>query len=325
MEKKPDSCKAVGTLAGVSAEERVGKGTAGAWVTAISLLPSGIAIAWLVSKTQWFWMHRPDLQFGWIVLMLCGYLFWEAWERKPDLCDRWTLSTLVLAAGGLGLLFVVQMYQAAFGLNSASLAGLACGIMALIAANLHYLFGWVGIRHFAFTFAFLLVALPMPSAIQNPLVGGLQSSVAFLNVEILRLLGIPAQQIGSVIKLPGCIVGVDEACSGIRSLQSTIMATLFIGYLTLRRASLKILLLLAGIGLAVIGNVGRSLFLSYTANQKGLQALEAFHDPAGWSILTFTAAGVILVTWLLNRAESAIQARPLTAPLSPSGRDNQQR
>lgn len=145
----------------------------------------------------------------------------------------------------------------------------------------------------------------MPSAVHNLVVGGLQSKVTFLNVEILNLIGIPAQQVGSVIRLATCTVGVDEACSGIRSLQSALMATLFIGYIALSRTGFRIVLVFVGVLLAMIGNLGRSLILSYTANAKGLEALESMHDTAGWSILAFTAVGVALLAWLFSKLEKA--------------------
>jgi exosortase len=103
--------------------------------------------------------------------------------------------------------------------------------------------------------------------------------------------------------LPNGSVGVDEACSGIRSLQSTVMATLFIGYLTLKSRGLQLALLLSGIVLAICGNLIRSLYLSLSANAKGVQAIEKVHDTAGWSILLFTALGVVLLSWLLARWE----------------------
>jgi exosortase len=142
--------------------------------------------------------------------------------------------------------------------------------------------------------------------------------VAAANVEILRILGIPAVQMGSAIRLPACTVGIDEACSGVRSLQSAIMATLFLGHITLRAASLKIALIAAGVALAVIGNLGRSLFLSYTANTKGLEALHQVHDTAGLGILLFTAAGVALVAWLFSQIEPRSAPRPSPEPKLPS-------
>jgi exosortase len=151
-------------------------------------------------------------------------------NATPVLLWNWAAS---LAPSGQRF-FCWQIYQAAFGMMAASLMALALGVMLLVAANLCYVFGWPGVRHFAFGFGFLLTALPMPSALYNPIVSGLQSNVAAINVEMLNVIGIPAQQVGSLIHLPNGTVGIDEACSGIRSLQATIMATSLIGYLTLR-------------------------------------------------------------------------------------------
>jgi exosortase len=205
----------------------------------------------------------------------------------------------------------MQIYQAGMGTNAASTAGLALGVMLVVFSNLALVFGWPGIRKFGMAYAFLLVAMPMPSAIHGPLVGGLQDLVATVNTEVLNLMGIPAQRVGSLIQLPGGTVGIAEACSGIRSLQSTLMATIFIGYLTLNRWSWQLLLLICGMGLAVIGNLGRSLYLSLMANAHGVESIEEVHDAAGWTILVFTTVGVIAISWLLNKLQQAVERERL--------------
>jgi exosortase len=280
----------------------------------ILMAPSALALSWLVSKAQWFWNHRPDLKFGWIVLMLVGFLLWDGWDRRPALQTRLSPASLFCALFGLVLLFIVQIYQAAFGLMPASLLGLSVGVLFLIAANLLYVFGWAGVRHYGFAFAFILIALPMPTFIYNPVVSGLQHRIANLNVIILNLAGIAARQSGSLIQLPSGTIGIDEACSGIRSLQSTVMATLFIGYLSLKRRSLQVLLLGLGVGLAVFGNIIRSLFLTCTANNRGIKAVEGVHDAAGWSILAFTGIGVVVLSYFLARLEK--RANELEADLA---------
>lgn len=272
------------------------------------LAPAFLAMAWLVSRVQWFWSRNPDLQFGWIVLLLCGYLFWEAWQTRPEVKWRMRPWAVLVGAGGLGLLFLVQIYQAFLGANAASTVGLALGVMMVVTANLGVVYGWAGLRDFGVAFGFILIAMPMPSAVQGPVVGGLQSFVARVNTEFLNLIGIPAEQVGSLIHLPNGTVGIDEACSGVRSLQSTIMAAIFIGYVSLKRNSLRLLLFGAGVILAIVGNVGRSLYLSLMAHWRGLDAIEKVHDAAGWSVLAFTAAGVILLSWLIGKAEKAVHA-----------------
>jgi exosortase len=269
----------------------------------LALLPAWAAAAWLVDKARWFWQHNPELQFGWVVLMLCAYLIWDTWEKRPALRLRASFGFVLLAVAGVGLLFLTQIYQSAYGLTPASMSGLGLGYLLLVFANLLYVFGGPGWRHFGFGFAFIFIALPIPGAIYNPIVSFLQSHIATFNVEVLKLLGVPAQQVGSLIHLPNGTVGVDEACSGIRSLQSALMATLFIGYLSLRRLGLRTLLVGLGMGVAVFGNVVRSLILSLTAHRSGMKALEHLHDAAGWSILAFTVIGVSLLAWGLSVIE----------------------
>jgi len=287
--------------------------------TLLWLAPSLLAMAWLVSQAQWFWSNRPDLQFGWVVLLLCAYLFWEACERGVPSQWRARWWAVLLGVAGAALLLAVQAYQAAFGTNAASTQGLALGVLLLAAANVGIVFGGPGLRVFAMPYAFILVALPLPSLIYGLLVNGLQYRVAGINTEVLNLLGIPAEQVGSLIHLPNGTVGIDEACSGIRSLQSTIMAALFIGYLSLRRVSLRVLLLIFGVCLAVFGNVIRSLYLCLSAHAKGMDSVAKVHDAAGWSILAFTAVGVIVLAWLFGRLEKAVNQQMLTAAAGGSG------
>lgn len=269
----------------------------------LALTPMWLAFAWLISKAQWFWTHKPDLQFGWIVLMLVAFLLWDNWAKRPEAVFKARWPLIVCGLIGCGLLFLVQIYQAAYGMMPALMMALGAAVYAVAAANIHYVYGWKGLRYFAFPLLFFLIAMPMPTFLQGPIVNGLQHKVASVNVEVLNILGIPARRLGSVIQLPNGTVGVDEACSGIRSLQSTVMATLFIGYLTLKSRALQVALFVCGVGLAIFGNLIRSLYLSLTANAKGVQAIDQVHDSAGWSILIFTAAGVVILSWLFAKYE----------------------
>jgi exosortase len=269
----------------------------------LALAPMWLAFGCLISRVQWFWVHRPDLQFGWIVLALTIFLVCDNWSKRPPPTFELRWQFFAFGMAGCALLFIVQIYHAAYGMMPALLAGLCLAVYLLAVANIHLVYGWRGLRFFAFPLLFFLIALPMPSILQVPLVNGLQQKVASVNVEVLNLLGVPAQRTGSIIQLPNGSVGVDEACSGIRSLQSTIMATLFIGYLTLKSRGLQIALFICGVALAIFGNLVRSLYLSLTANAKGVQAIDQVHDSAGWSILIFTALAVALLSWLFAKWE----------------------
>jgi exosortase len=311
MEERADATGRQGDLnmSGATVQEMTeASGKASAWHVVALLAPAWVVSAWLIRKASWFWSHNPDLQFGYVVVLLCGYLIWEGWGQRPPLSARWGwLSIGCMLLGGAAL-FLTQIYQAAYGMTPASLSGLGFGFALCVVGSLHYVFGWPGVRTFAFGFLFLLIALPIPSVIYTPIVGGLQSKVAAVNTEVLGLLGIPAQKVGSLIHLPNGTVGIDEACSGIRSLQSTVMASLFIGYLTLKWNRLRLTLLALGVGLAILGNVIRSLYLCLMAYWRGIESISKVHDTAGWSVLAFTAVGVVLISWVLAQVEKMVEA-----------------
>ena len=147
--------------------------------------------------------------------------------------------------------------------------------------------------HFAFPICFILVAVQWPWRIENALTQGLMRLDANITVEILGWLNIPAMQRGNLIELSTGTVGVNEACSGIRSFQSTLMAALVLGELYLLRCRTRLLLVASGLALAFGLNVVRTLILSYQANAHGLSAIDKWHDPAGFTI----AIACFLVLW----------------------------
>jgi exosortase/archaeosortase family protein len=140
--------------------------------------------------------------------------------------------------------------------------------------------------------------------------------VASVTVEILNLIHIPALQHGNVIEIGSGLLGVDEACSGVRSLQATLMASLFIGELYRCGAIRRVILLLAGLFVAVVTNICRTFFLGWSAARNGIGAVDQWHDPAGFTILTLCFILVWLLAELLSRDEPApAMAAPDAAPL----------
>ena len=76
---------------------------------------------------------------------------------------------------------------------------------------------------------FMLIALPWPVQLEQAIIQGLMRLVAGLTVGVVTLMGIPAIQHGNLIEVGAGLVGIDEACSGVRSLQSSLMLSLFLG------------------------------------------------------------------------------------------------
>lgn len=275
-----------------------------AWVQALWVLPLALVAAWWIRDLSYQWSSLLEYRFGPIVVMLAAYLIWERWPTRPKRDEPASFGlSLALAALGFCCVAAAELYRIGIARTPTSSMLLSIGCASFIAAKLLAISGRRTLLHFLFPLLFFFIAVPIPKFFWNPIVLGLQSFVAMLNVEALRIMGIPAERFAHVIQLPNTRVGVDEACSGVRSLQSSIMAALFVGDLTLRKGGWKVFFLIGGVVLAIAGNFFRSLYLCLTAYHHGDSALKAVHDTAGWSVLAFTAVGVVLLAMLVSRLD----------------------
>ena len=101
---------------------------------------------------------------------------------------------------------------------------------------------------------------------------------AMAALEILHWLGYEAMRRGHLITLPTGTLGVEEACSGVRSLQSGIMASLFLGEIFRFSGFFRIVLVSIAILVALLGNLLRTTILSIIASNEGVNAVEKWHD-----------------------------------------------
>ena len=98
---------------------------------------------------------------------------------------------------------------------------------------------------------------------------------------MLNLSHIAALQHGNLIEVKTGLLGIDEACSGVRSLQASVMVSLLLGELYRATFRRRTLFLLAGILIAFFCNVGRTFFLSWTAASQGIESVPKWHYWAG--------------------------------------------
>jgi exosortase len=263
------------------------------------------------------WSINPQYGYGWSVPALACWLAWRRWADRPRTeFKRWramfTLGCLVL----LFVLFPVRMIEEAnpewrlvLWFHAFALVGLSAGLLFYSGGK-----GWL--RHFAFPVCFVLISVPWPTNIEQGLIQGLTRIVAGATVGILRECGITALQHGNLIEIGTGVVGVDEACSGIRSLQTSVMISLFLGELHRFTTGRRLFLVALGVGLAVMTNLCRTLFLVWNAAQYGIASVSRWHDAAGMIIVGVVLAGLWLLALWLKEAEE--ENRVSLAPVQKS-------
>jgi exosortase len=274
----------------------------GHWPTWAAAGCLAVAGGFALSPLAASWNYFPNYAYGWSVPFLAAVLFTERWSRRPaigPISGDTAVVPFILA--WTALFFCLRM-----GLEVSMVArplSLAVTLLYL-GALLYGLFlygGWPWVRYFLFPVAFLLLAVPWPLQIEDPIVQGLAPFNAWLVAHVMIDLGVLAQASGQVIVLPNCTLGVKEACSGLRSLQAALMIAFLLGELYrlswLRRGQLVVLALV----LALTGNFLRTLFLALVAFNAGVSAVNQWHDTAGTFILLFTSVITFLAAFLFHR------------------------
>jgi exosortase len=267
------------------------------------------------------WSANAQYSYGWLVPLAQLFLVRcrAATRPAPAPSGNWARALVI----GVALLLlptwlVLQPNPDWVLINwvfAMEVVALTLGIVALLGG---VAWAW----HFAFPIALVLAAVPWPSALEQPLVQGLMQSVAGVTVELLNLFGIPALQHSNLIQIGKGLLGVDEACSGVRSLQATLMATLFFGEFYRFPFGVRAALVVIGFAAAFLTNVARTLFLAVTAMRHGLDAVTRWHDPAGFSIL----AACLIIVWIFallflrHHREPAAAATVAPPPANPAPR-----
>lgn len=271
-----------------------------------------------------------------LLLLVAAFclLLWPEWRRNPDLSHGFFAPVIFLLLVGesrrtgtrrwmpadrnmpeLAFIFSIVAGCVGFGLAGIFAASLAWNhaVVCLLAAlslcsfllgGLLILsdervravpFNWISLTAI---FLWLLIT-PVPNGTYMRLTLGLQNLVTVNVLQTLHLLGIPARQHGNIIELARVSVGVEEACSGIRSLLSCLYAGFFFAAWQVRRPAGRLLLIVAAPLLALGMNFVRSLTLTLLANA-GHDITGMWHDATGYAILGVTALALAGLAVLLE-------------------------
>lgn len=258
-----------------------------------------LALIWalLSLRLAGIWETNSQYSHGWLVPFLAAWIFWRRWQTRP------APSTSLIPASLTILALAFFAFAGAWFMAESSpdwrpalwvlaLAALVSSLALVQAAG-----GRPWLLHLGFPFFFALVSVPWPYNFESRLTVDLSMAAAEVTTRVLQALGIVADRQGNVIILANELLGVEEACSGIRSLQSSIMAGLFMGELYALSLRWRVALCAVGILVAYLLNILRMLLLSLFANAGGAASVAQWHDPAGFAILLVTLG----VLWVMCR------------------------
>jgi exosortase len=230
-------------------------------------------------------------------------------------------ATTLLAAAALAGLAAAGLIAVSLGWSPAIVdfsltASFACVLLAGVVTLSVEPLAILPLNWCAFCAAALwLLAAPMPPGTYSSVTLRLQTWVTGSVIAALHGVGVAALQHGNLIELARTTVGVEEACSGIRSLVSCVFAGLFLSAFLLHRPWTRVLLLVIAAPLAIGMNFVRSLVLTLLANA-GVDIAGGWHDATGFGVLGVTAAIMVGLALLLEPRQRPVAPAP-TTPLKP--------
>ncbi len=237
------------------------------------------------------WLSDSYYSHGFLVPLISLFLVWRLRMRLVSLPSQPVPLAVLLLAACLALAAECIWRQAYF---VACLAFVGC-----LGATALYLRGWAWARLLAFPFGYLLFMVPLPFV--NDLAIELQVVASTLAAALAGIVGVPVQQQGAAVSIPGASFVVGLACSGLNSLIALLVLGALLAYLLHASSWAKLALLLLVVPIAVLANEVRIASLLWVAQHFGNEAGIAYHDlAAGYLSWTLTLVLMALVCKLLR-------------------------
>jgi len=263
--------------------------TSGVWLL-VALAALWLPIVRLLGAQ---WSIYEQYRYGWAVPFLCLYLAWKRWKSSGSMLNspgdasapmsqHYALACLLLAMLFHLPIHILQEANPLWRFASYALAGEA---IVITLALIYLSGGFRALRQFAFPVSFFLVAVPWPTPAETWIVDSLTRLNAVVVIEIMNFFGVAALVHGNVIEVNTGFVGLEEACSGIRSTQAVFMLALFFGEYYRHGVRARLALLAGGLLAALLLNIIRTSVLVGFAAHGGRVLSEKWHDTTGVTVL----------------------------------------
>lgn len=307
---------------------------------------AGALSLFLIWDQHYWWKLRDEYAFGFIVPLFVAYVLYERWpvlakgligdpevSSKPSPDESGLVKAIALGLQVIAVLMVVGgilsflvgvLYRAMEGQNLIASNSLAFGYANILLGGAYLYadkrangegipFGerWHLAMLFLFPALIWMLSVPMFDAIHKMISTFLMNKVAIVVYYAFDVLGYAVVREGSILKLPLGDVGVEDACSGIRSLTACLFAGSFLGAVYFQQLWKKIFLVGTAMLFAFINNIFRSLFLTAWAYAKGPGGLDDHvvilgmdmgnvHDFTGWVVLGLTVVCLLILVKLFS-------------------------
>ena len=251
----------------------------------------------VILQLAYSWDNNPNYSHGYFIPFISGFMIWYKREEifgKP-ISPRPFLGMILMLAGLMQLM--VAWVGSEHFLQASSM------IPVLIGLSLVF-WGTAVTRKLLVPILFLIFMIPLPAILWNQLAFPLALMASKIGASAVDMMGLPILREGNILYLPGVTLQVEEACSGLRSLTTLFALSALIAYMSPLWRLSKLIIFLAAIPIALVGNVVRLIATAVLARYYGPGMAEGFiHDFSGWLLFVFGLIFLMLLQSLLTRWE----------------------
>jgi exosortase len=286
-------------------ESRQGTAVIGDGWTAMGLLV--LALLWL----QYFaalaptWADGTYYSYGWIVPILACWAFVRRWRGETDKLPVPTSPARRKLLWVCALLAIIAIHPTRVLELSDPRWRIPLWIHGFVVIGFSLAAFFILVRrNKALGLLWVLIlaatAVPWPTALEIRLVDGLTGLVMKGASFVMLLMGFSVEVEGVVLIVEGKPLEIDKTCSGIRSFQSLLMCSVFVGELWRLAPLGRLALLVVGLAIAIVTNLIRIVYLTQVFVEDGDEAFHVAHDGVGFLSFGIAALVVLLAGKLLD-------------------------
>jgi len=250
------------------------------------------------------WSAGTYYSYGWIVPVLTAWAFFRRWKEDLDPQNsgessygKWIAPGAVLAILLILPTRVLELsdprWRIPLWIHGSVVVCFSVAVFFILAGRRK----GIGLL---WIIVLALTAVPLPTALEIRLVDGLTGLVMEGASFVMMLMGFPVEVEGAVLIVEGNPLEIDKTCSGIRSFQSLLMCSVFVGELWRLAPLGRLALLMVGLAIAIVTNLVRVVYLTHVFVEQGDDAFHAAHDGAGYSSFALASLIVLLAGKLLD-------------------------
>ncbi len=283
--------KAAERQAGGNARSALGEG---AWMRAgVLVLVFAFAYSATLALMGRTWFFSADAYHGALVPFISLYFVWAGRERLMKIPVRpsviggaalFVIGNIILLLGRAGSVIMVELFS----------------MVVIIPAIVLMLLGPRFLMALIVPLGYLVLMVPFLDAVDE-IHRPFQDMSAAMGVRLLSLLNIPVFLNGLYLELPGIVLEVAVACSGLNFLLSIIAVSVPLAVFTLNRVWQRAALIASGVLIGVVSNWLRITLIGVWTYMGGKGVHGPLHILQGFFVSVIGFIFLFICAWLLGR------------------------